>query len=546
MGKYIVLVAILLILLVGCGEALAGKGYADWNYDQKQSYWGCIKEQCTDLLKDNQYKEWRSCALNCFSQADDFVPPVEELFCEDTDEGIDYKNFGTITDNKNPNGKDDYCYESNGINYVFEGHCIDNAYRRYNKDCKDYGQTWDCVEGACVNQVCEVAEVDNGVVSAYPGCELSCNEGYDLEDGVCVEWVCEDTDGDGVCNVDEILGCTDETALNYNPEATEEDNTCEFNNAPVLAAIGDQETGISQELTIELSATDEDGDDLEYYLATVPEGADLNNNIFTWTPTEDQIGENEVMFIVSDGMDSDSETITITVKPEPICVIPTDGMSITEDTWFCSGTYYLGATINIKANDITLDCQNAKLYGNNLIVAIYQKSKNGVTIKNCNFDKFKKGIWLYYSKNNKIINNNFKSMGKHGLYLNWRCNNNEIRDNTFETANYGLELGGRSDNNLMFDNLFDHGLFTIGSESSGNKIYHNNFINGVQVKDHNQNTWNLNQEGNYWYSFDSEEEFCFDNDKNGICDNAYSGIISYQENKKSYDFFPFTQPNGWE
>ncbi|HIF37463.1 MAG TPA: BspA family leucine-rich repeat surface protein [Marine Group III euryarchaeote] len=35
-----------------------------------------------------------------------------------------------------------------------------------------------------------------------------------------------DLDDDGVLDVDEILGCTDSTALNYNSEATDEDGTC--------------------------------------------------------------------------------------------------------------------------------------------------------------------------------------------------------------------------------------------------------------------------------------------------------------------------------
>ncbi len=37
-----------------------------------------------------------------------------------------------------------------------------------------------------------------------------------------------DDDGDGVCNAEEVLGCTDPEALNYNPDATEDDGTCEF------------------------------------------------------------------------------------------------------------------------------------------------------------------------------------------------------------------------------------------------------------------------------------------------------------------------------
>jgi len=40
--------------------------------------------------------------------------------------------------------------------------------------------------------------------------------------GVCIT----DTDGDGVCDELEVLGCTDNTALNFDPIATEDDGSC--------------------------------------------------------------------------------------------------------------------------------------------------------------------------------------------------------------------------------------------------------------------------------------------------------------------------------
>ena len=43
-------------------------------------------------------------------------------------------------------------------------------------------------------------------------------------DGVCLN----DTDGDLVCDEDEVDGCTDEIACNFLPEATEEDSTCTY------------------------------------------------------------------------------------------------------------------------------------------------------------------------------------------------------------------------------------------------------------------------------------------------------------------------------
>ncbi len=42
-------------------------------------------------------------------------------------------------------------------------------------------------------------------------------------DGTCIN----DTDGDGVCDEIEIAGCSDPTAFNYNPQATNDDGSCE-------------------------------------------------------------------------------------------------------------------------------------------------------------------------------------------------------------------------------------------------------------------------------------------------------------------------------
>ena len=47
-------------------------------------------------------------------------------------------------------------------------------------------------------------------------------ENYDC-DGNCLN----DIDGDGICNEFEILGCTYESACNYNPDATDDDGSCE-------------------------------------------------------------------------------------------------------------------------------------------------------------------------------------------------------------------------------------------------------------------------------------------------------------------------------
>ena len=74
------------------------------------------------------------------------------------------------------------------------------------------------------------ATVDDGSC-AFPGdlCMMpsECNsEGYYDENCNCMFDGPGDSDGDGVCDDAEVLGCMDVTALNYNPEATDDDGSC--------------------------------------------------------------------------------------------------------------------------------------------------------------------------------------------------------------------------------------------------------------------------------------------------------------------------------
>lgn len=142
------------------------------------------------------------------------------------------------------------------------------------------------------------------------------------------------------------------------------------------------------------------------------------------------------------------------------CTTPTDGMNITENTTFCLGTYDLSNGVNIVADNVILDCNEATLKGNSsisiasiignrkgditpsnlpslfefynsreysellfnselesrffgyvqsvspLIDGISIIDKNGVIIKNCNVEGYSgSGIELYNSSNSKIINN---------------------------------------------------------------------------------------------------------------------------------------------
>ena len=70
------------------------------------------------------------------------------------------------------------------------------------------------------------------------------------------------------------------------------------NDAPVLQRIGDQGVPKGGTLTLELVASDPNGDPLTYSVSGNPAGSSLSGTTFLWTPT----GE------------SDSHRITFTVK----------------------------------------------------------------------------------------------------------------------------------------------------------------------------------------------------------------------------------------
>lgn len=85
------------------------------------------------------------------------------------------------------------------------------------------------------------------------------------------------------------------------------------NRAPVLAPIGDKNAVEKSLLSFSVSATDEDGDSLTYSATGLPAGAGFAYQTFNWTPGIDQAGTYQVAFQVTDGLATDSETITITV-----------------------------------------------------------------------------------------------------------------------------------------------------------------------------------------------------------------------------------------
>lgn len=91
-------------------------------------------------------------------------------------------------------------------------------------------------------------------------------------------------------------------------------------NDPPLAAAGNVRIRQNTETPVELSATDPDGDTLDYTLDTLPENGSLAGTppLLRYTPHEGYLGEDRIGFRVSDGLlESEVAFVTLTVSEQP-------------------------------------------------------------------------------------------------------------------------------------------------------------------------------------------------------------------------------------
>ena len=174
-------------------------------------------------------------------------------------------NFTVVIDNVNVSsgGEHPSYLANNTLNYSIDSSTLEDpcTYGCTDVTACNYDAAADVDDGSCVLPVgCETCSgetdgtgtvIDNdadddGVCDGdeIVGCqdETACNYDATATDaGNCVyaDGNCEvcdgnggvtiqDSDGDGVCDGDEITGCTVSSACNYNPNATDEDGSCIF------------------------------------------------------------------------------------------------------------------------------------------------------------------------------------------------------------------------------------------------------------------------------------------------------------------------------
>ncbi len=109
-------------------------------------------------------------------------------------------------------------------------------------------------------------------------------------------------------------------------QITLEDNSG-GNNAPVLDEIGDQTVNAGENKDVNISANDIDGDDLTFTATNTPSFATFTDNgdgtaVLALTPQSGDIGTyDNIVITVTDGTDSDTETISVIVTDPNVQIV---------------------------------------------------------------------------------------------------------------------------------------------------------------------------------------------------------------------------------
>ena len=133
--------------------------------------------------------------------------------------------------------------------------CTDTAACNYNDSANETCESTSCA-GCTIVQACNYdvsATISSPTCVFATGCD-SCSGANDGT-GTVIDG---DTDNDGVCDVDEIAGCTDDGACNYDDTATDDDGSCAYTDAAGYCG-GTCPTDADGDGICDVAATDGDG-----------------------------------------------------------------------------------------------------------------------------------------------------------------------------------------------------------------------------------------------------------------------------------------------
>lgn len=150
-----------------------------------------------------------------------------------------------------------------------------------------------------------------------------------------------------------------------------------FNSSPVIESDPVTTAKEGAVYTYDVEATDPNEDTLTYSLTISPTGMTINSTtgVITWTPTEGQVGENEVVVEVSDESKSTTQSFTVTVDETLLTSIVVLPSSMT-----------ISAGSSKTMTSITAHYDNGTSAGIALSTCTYVSGSTNVTVTNGKID----------------------------------------------------------------------------------------------------------------------------------------------------------------
>jgi len=262
-------------------------------------------------------------------------------------------------------------------------------------------------------------------------------------------------------------------------------------NETQIIGTNDTNVSISKEgninVTFNVTAEDVDSDVLTFnwfvngILSFVQTITNLITDIFTsiFTFSFNRTGIYNVTVVVNDSASNDTFTFVTNVP----CLQPINAMNITEDVFFCPGTFNLANGININASNVVVTCNSTVLNGTGSNNGITVTGRGNITITGCTIFGYNSGISGTTVQNSTFINNTILNTPGDGISLSGSTGNTISSNVILNTSFNGILLTSSSSNNLIFGNEVNQsGLdgIKISTLSSNNTISSNTlYDNGI-------------------------------------------------------------------
>ncbi|MFH2027555.1 MAG: NosD domain-containing protein, partial [Nanoarchaeota archaeon] len=350
-------------------------------------------------------------------------------------------------------------------------------------DCNDYvsctADSCNSVTGVCNNMPidsfcdnglwCDGAETCDVIDDCQSGVQIDCSDSIDCTADICNETI-------DVCQNPNLYENTACGSIRFCP-----DNSCNgFFEESYSADSHDYCDGFGNCIVYNCQVQDSfcSDDDLSDGIGSVQCGAECD--------ADDDCDDGNLFTI-------DSCFDCSCVNEQALgCTVPYDNMTITNNTLFCQGSYFLPNGIIIQNDSVVIDCNHSLLYGNNSKRGIQTEDYGHITVANCELSNFGTAISLVNSGNNIFLNN-------------------QVHDNMASGLDFFYSYLNTVENNEVYNNGASGILFF---RSGANKVINNRVYNntklfegcGIKANDRFSN-------------YDISRNIIYDN-QNGICING--------------------------